>query len=209
MAQHSAEADLTEKAVGYWLKAGQQALARSAMTEAVAQLQKGLDLLKSMSDNSARQQQELDLRITLGQALIATKSWASPLVGETYARAHLLAEQLDRPDYLFPLLLGQITFHLLRCEHKLALSLAQQMEEIGQTRGDAAMVYWGRTPHGWLRFCCRRVCCRPHHPRAELRHDRSGCPRSHSCCLRDRDAGRPACPDTRVSCRELRVPRLC
>ena len=26
------------------------------------------------------------------------------------------------------------------------------MEEIGQTRGDAAMVYWGRTSHGWLRF---------------------------------------------------------
>ena len=80
------------------------------MTEAVAQLQKGLDLLTSMPDNSARQQQELDLRITLGQALIATKGWGSPLVGETYARARLLAEQLDRPDYLFPLLYGPVCF---------------------------------------------------------------------------------------------------
>ena len=151
MAQHSSEAALTEKAVGYWLKAGQQATARSAMTEAVAQLQKGLDLLKSMSDTSARQQQELDLRITLGQALIATKSWAAPLVGETYARAHLLAEQLDRPDYLFPLLFGQVVFHHLRGEHKLALSLAQQMEEIGQTRGDAALVHVGHTLHGMIR----------------------------------------------------------
>jgi hypothetical protein len=53
-------------------------------------------------------------------------------VGETYARAHLLAEQLDRPDYLFPLLFGQVVFHHLRGEHKLALSLAQQMEEIGR-----------------------------------------------------------------------------
>ena len=61
MAQHCTEAGLSEKAVGYWLKAGQQAIARSAMTEAVAQLQKGLDLLTSMPDNSARQQQELDL----------------------------------------------------------------------------------------------------------------------------------------------------
>ena len=151
MAQHSSEAALTEKAVGYWLKAGQQATARSAMTEAVARLQKGLDLLKSMSDTSARQQQELDLRITLGQALIATKSWAAPLVGETYARAHLLAEQLDRPDYLFPLLFGQVVFHHLRGEHKLALSLAQQMEEIGQTRGDAALVHVGHTLHGMIR----------------------------------------------------------
>ena len=152
MAQHSSQADLTEKAVGYWLKAGQQATARSAMTEAVAQLQKGLDLLKRMPDDPSRQQQELELRIALGQALATTKGWGSPLVGETYARAHLLAEQLDRPDYLFPLLLGRFVFHLLRGELKLALSLAQQMEEIGQTRGEAALVYWGRTQHGWLRF---------------------------------------------------------
>jgi predicted ATPase len=122
------------------------------MTEAVAQLQKGLDLLKSMSDNSARQQQELDLRITLGQALVATKGWSSPLVGETNARARLLAEQLDRPDYLFSLLNRQFSFHLIRGEHKLALSLAQQVEEIGQTRGDAAMVHMGRASHGWMRF---------------------------------------------------------
>jgi class 3 adenylate cyclase len=45
LAQHCAEAGLAEKAVVYWLKAGRQALARSAMTEAVAQLQKGLDVL--------------------------------------------------------------------------------------------------------------------------------------------------------------------
>jgi hypothetical protein len=44
IAHHSTEAGLSEKAVGYWLKAGQQAIARSAMMEAVAQLQKGLEL---------------------------------------------------------------------------------------------------------------------------------------------------------------------
>ena len=209
MAQHSSEAALTEKAVGYWLKAGQQATARSAMTEAVAQLQKGLDLLKSMSDTSARQQQELDLRITLGQALIATKSWAAPLVGETYARAHLLAEQLDRPDYLFPLLFGQVVFHHLRGEHKLALSLAQQMEEIGQTRGDAALVHVGHTLHGMIRcvmgeFVAARTILAQNYGMTDL-----GCPRSHSCCLRDRGAGRSTCRRTRISCREPRIPRLC
>ena len=45
LARHCAEAGLAEKAVAYWLKAGQQALARSAMTEAAAQLRKGLDAL--------------------------------------------------------------------------------------------------------------------------------------------------------------------
>ena len=151
LAHHSTEAALSEKAVAYWLKAGQQAVAQSAMTEAVAQLQKGLDLLTNMPDNSASQEQELDLRITLGQALIATKGWASPLVGETYARARLLAEQLDRQDCLFPLLGGQFTFHLNRSEQKPALSLAHQIEEIGKARNDAAMLLTARL---WRGIAC-------------------------------------------------------
>ena len=118
------------------------------MTEGVAQLQKGLKLVASMSDNPARQQQELDLRITLGRALIAMKGWASPLVGETYARARLLAEQLDRSDYLFPLLYGECLFHYIRGEHKLALPLAEQMEKTGQARGDTAGVLCGRMLYG-------------------------------------------------------------
>jgi class 3 adenylate cyclase/predicted ATPase len=148
IAHHSTEAALREKAVGYWLKAGQQAFARSAMTDAVAQLQKGLDLLTSMPDSSARQQLELDLRIMLGRALQATKGHGFPLVGETYARARLLAEQLDRTDYLFPVLYGQMAFHQFRGELKLTQSLAEQMEKIGHARGDATFVLVGRTNYG-------------------------------------------------------------
>jgi predicted ATPase len=152
MAQHSTEAGHSEKAVGYWLKAGQQAIARSAMTEAVAQLQKGLDLLTSTPDNSARQWQELDLRLTLGRAMMATKGHGAPLVGETYARARLLAERLDRSDYLLPLLYGQWAFDTARSEQKLALSFAQQTEEIGKARNDPAMLLMGQLWRGIIRF---------------------------------------------------------
>ena len=62
LAQHCQEAGLAEQAVAYWLKAGQQALARSAMAEAVAQLRKGLDVLAGLPDGPWRQQQELDLQ---------------------------------------------------------------------------------------------------------------------------------------------------
>ena len=54
---------------------GQQAIARGAMTEAVAQLRKGLDLLSSVLDGVARHELELD--ITLGQALMAAKGLAA------------------------------------------------------------------------------------------------------------------------------------
>jgi tetratricopeptide (TPR) repeat protein len=81
---------------------------------------------------------------------MTTKGWASPLVGETYARARLLAEKLNRSDYLFSLLGGQFTFHLTRSEQKLALALAQQMEEIGEARNDAAILLLGRLSYGHI-----------------------------------------------------------
>ena len=43
------------------------------MTEAVAQLRKGLDVLAGLPDGQRRQQQELDLQTALGSALTATQ----------------------------------------------------------------------------------------------------------------------------------------
>ena len=152
LAQHCVEAGLAEKAVAYWLKAGQQALARSAMTEAVAQLRKGLDVLAGLPDGPWRRQQELDLQIALGSALTATKGWSAADVDETLARARALAEQLDRPEYLVPLIVGQWAFHFVRAEHRLALALGEQLEQIGEARNDAAAQLLGRFTHGATRF---------------------------------------------------------
>ena len=152
LAQHCAAAGLAEKAVTYWLKAGQQALARSAMAEGVAQLRKGLDVLAGLPDGPWRRQQELDLQIALGSALTATKGWGTADVGETLARARALAEQLDRPEHLVPLMVGQWGFHLVRAEHRLALSLGEQLEKIGQARNDVAVQLLGRRTQGATRF---------------------------------------------------------
>jgi class 3 adenylate cyclase/predicted ATPase len=148
IARHCAEAGLNEKAIGYRLKAGQREVARSAMTEAVAQLQKGLDLLATLPDNPWRVQHELDLQIVLGRALMATRGYSAPVVAETIVRARGLAEQLDRPDYLVPLLYIQWGFHMVRAEHRLALSLAGQMETFGETRNDEATLLLGHYMHG-------------------------------------------------------------
>jgi class 3 adenylate cyclase/predicted ATPase len=152
LARHCVEAGLNEKAIGYWLKAGQQAVARSAMTEAVAQLQKGLDLLAVLPENTQRGHQELDLQISLGRALMATKGYSSPAVSKTLVRARAIAEQLDRPDYLLPLFYTQWAFHLTRGEENLALPLAVQVEEIGEARSDKVMQLMGHHWHGTTRF---------------------------------------------------------
>jgi predicted ATPase len=143
-ALHATEAGLVEKAVDYRLKAGQRALARSAMLEAVAQLRKGLDVLAGLPDSPSRQQHELDLQAALGSALIATKGWSAADVSETFARARALAEQTDRPGYLVRLIAGQFTFHFVRAEYKQALRLAAQLERIGEARNDAQVQLLGR-----------------------------------------------------------------
>jgi hypothetical protein len=150
LAQHCAEAGLAEKAVAYWLKAGQQAMDRSAMTEAFAQLRKGLDVLAGLPDGPSRQEQELDLQTALGWALTATKGYSAPEVEETLARARTLAQQLDRPEHFVPLIFGQFWFHNGRSEHRLALPLAEQLEQIGEMHNDAALL--GHFTHGACRL---------------------------------------------------------
>jgi len=79
-----------EKAVAYWLKVGQQALARSAMTEAVALLRKGLAVLSDMPNYEHRQRDELEFQIALGQAFQAVIGPASPEAGDAYAHTRTL-----------------------------------------------------------------------------------------------------------------------
>jgi class 3 adenylate cyclase/tetratricopeptide (TPR) repeat protein len=152
VAQHCAEAGLTEKAIGYWLKAGQQAVARSAMKEAVAALQKGLETLALLPKDTSSREQELDLLIAIGPALIATRGYANPAVGETYGRARTIAEQLDRPTDLLAILYGQWVFHNNRIELEPARLLAQQAEKLGYDRSDGTTLFFGHWLHGIVRY---------------------------------------------------------
>jgi predicted ATPase len=135
LARHCAEAGSVEKAVGYWLKAGQQAIARWAMAEGVAQLRKGLDLLSGMPDDAARLEREIDLQVKLGQALSATKGYAAPEAGEAFARAHELCELLSWPPRL-EVLTGQFVFRLGRGELQQAEHYAQGLCRLGEARND-------------------------------------------------------------------------
>src|SRR5712664_3068487 len=56
LAHHYTEAGLTEKAVGYWHKAGQRASERSAHVEAISHLRQGLALLQTLPETRERSQ---------------------------------------------------------------------------------------------------------------------------------------------------------
>jgi class 3 adenylate cyclase/predicted ATPase len=151
LARHCAEAGLVEKAVDYYLKAGRQAIAKGAMTEAVAQLKKGLDLLSRVTGGT-HHEQELNLQIALGQALLATSGYAAPEPGDAYARARYLCQRLDRWGQLGPILYGQFVFHLVRGELERAEHHATEMRRLGEARNDLVWSCVGSRISGVI--CC-------------------------------------------------------
>jgi predicted ATPase len=147
LAHHCAQAGLVERAIVYYARAGQRAIARPAMAEAIAQLTKGLELLTSLPDSVSRQRQELELRIALGRALIVARGYATPAVGETYARARALCEQLDRPPEIMQVLYGQWMHHLFK-ELRLAREIAADLLQRGEDGADVAMTAMGHRLSG-------------------------------------------------------------
>ena len=69
------------------------------------------------------------------------------------ARARALAEELDRPEHLVSLTFGQAIFHMVRAEHKLGLSVAEQLEKIGEVRNNVAAQLQGRRARGLSGAC--------------------------------------------------------
>jgi class 3 adenylate cyclase len=152
IAHHCTEAGLTEKAVKYWLAAGRQAWARSAVAEAVALLRRGLALIAALPDGDGRRETELDLQVALGQALIISRGWGAPELAEVHSRARELALTLNRPRALLFALCGQLTDHWVRADLKQARRLAAEMRELGDTTGNALMQVMGCDADGLACF---------------------------------------------------------
>jgi class 3 adenylate cyclase/predicted ATPase len=95
LARHCTEAGLIEKAAGLWGKAGQRSLARSALTEAVAQLTKALDQLWSLSETTALRRDKLNLQVSLANSLMLVKGYSSPDVIGAYEKAQSMIEKAE------------------------------------------------------------------------------------------------------------------
>jgi predicted ATPase len=140
LAHHYTEAGLTEKAVGYWHKAGQRAGERSAHMEAITHLRQGLALLQTLPETPQRLQREVDMHISLGASLLAVKGYAAREVGETYTYARQLCEHLEAPHQRFPVLRGLVHYHSQRAEYQTAHALGEQLLSLAQQVQDTAML---------------------------------------------------------------------
>ena len=106
LAHHYTAAKQPLKAIPLWQKAGSMALTRMALTEAIAHLNKGLDLVAALPPSAERDGKELDMRSLLGTAWIALKGWQVQEVWDSLHPALGLAKSLRRNDALLPILWG-------------------------------------------------------------------------------------------------------
>jgi len=106
LAHHYSRSGNIPKAIEYLQLAGQQAVRRSANTEAISHLTAALALLQTQPDTPERSQYELTLHLSLGPALVATKGYASPEVEKTYTRARELCRRATYTFQLFRALWG-------------------------------------------------------------------------------------------------------
>ena len=136
LAHHYTEAGLFEHAIPYWQKAGQRTIERSANIEAASHLSKGIELLKTLPATPERIQQELLLQTLLGSALMATKGFAGPEVGEAYTRARELCQRVGETPQLFPVLRGLAAFYSVRAEYKIAQELEEHCLHLAQQQQD-------------------------------------------------------------------------
>ncbi len=148
LAQHYAAAGLVEKSVACWSKAGHRSAARSAMAEAAAQLQNGLDQLALLPDDLERQRRELEFRSALGGVLQAAKGYAAPETGRAHARARELWEQLGSPSEFLQVPLGQSVYHSVRGDLDLALRLADDLLRLSRQRNDFSGLVLGHASSG-------------------------------------------------------------
>lgn len=138
LARHFEHGWEARRAVQYRHAAADNALRRSAHHEGLEHLSRALALLAGVPDTPARRQQELDLQVTLGHALMATRGQAAPDVERAYARAQELCQQVGDTPQLFPVLRGLMVHYLVRGQLQTAHQLGEELLHLAQSPPDPA-----------------------------------------------------------------------
>ena len=136
LAYHAVQGHVPLKAIAYLREAGGRALSRSANRDAIAFFEQALRFVAEMPKDSAALDDELEIRIALGPALIAVKGPASDEVEANYTRALELVESRGAQARRFPVLWGLWYVQYNRGETAIALQTGKRMLISAQTAGD-------------------------------------------------------------------------
>ncbi|MFB9270248.1 AAA family ATPase [Bradyrhizobium erythrophlei] len=95
MAHHFTQAGMTDAAIEWWGKAGDQALRRSAFQEAIAHLGKAIEMADKSAGTTTPEVARARLQTSFGHALLAARGDAALETTAAFARARELAASVD------------------------------------------------------------------------------------------------------------------
>jgi len=140
IARHAEEALLYDKALEFWLLAGERDRKRSANVEAIAHLRRCLEILAELPDRDGRIEQELTIQLALANALMACRGYAAPELGTVYARTRELAERINDTTKLLPVMYGLWAFKMVSGRHSAALEISHEFVELARAAGDISLM---------------------------------------------------------------------
>jgi class 3 adenylate cyclase/tetratricopeptide (TPR) repeat protein len=140
VAWHFGAAQSNDKAVSYWLLAGQRSLVRSAMKEALNHFRQCSAAIEAIPESPERLKSELRLTILTGMAQIATQGYAVLSTRDTFRKAREICKRLGDPPQILAQVLavlhGLWTHSLLRGEFASAHDQATQILTKGDSGND-------------------------------------------------------------------------
>jgi class 3 adenylate cyclase/predicted ATPase len=152
VAQHYGQAGKPKLAIDYWLKAGRQASARSAFVEASTHLQMALRHLVELPQNLERDNLELQLQESLGNAFAAGKGFGAPETIQAYKRAFALCTNYKNATQRFAVLNGITAFHIIRGEFEESRVLAEDLLSRAHQQDDSLPRLMGHRALGQALF---------------------------------------------------------
>ena len=141
IAAHYERAGSPEDAIVFYQRAAEVAKHIFANEEAITYLGRAIALLETLPRDTERDRRELSLRITLLTPLRAARGWASRELGETAARARLLADRVGTEPERLRAACEMVSFQLVRgTELRAALETAEEALELARALADPRLL---------------------------------------------------------------------
>jgi class 3 adenylate cyclase/energy-coupling factor transporter ATP-binding protein EcfA2 len=141
LAHHAQAANLKEKAIDNWARAGEAAMARPAYQEAINHFTNAVALAATLP---ALRERELELRSKLGIASISAKGHSHPDTCTIFRDALSLSQTVKRPDLDYIAWYGLWCGHHVRSEVALAKESSRRLLAAAQQIGESAHLLMGK-----------------------------------------------------------------
>ncbi len=136
VAYHYDRTDHLDIAVDLWIKAGEVAIGKSAISEALDHLERGLYQLNRLSDNYVNKARALQLLLNLAVCLTVRSGYSGARVTETYARCMELANHVGDAEQQWCALYGFWRCLICQADFGSALKISVTLKRLSESLDD-------------------------------------------------------------------------